>query len=226
MAIFAARWPMNGQLRFVTGHQLDRGGARITGDRYYTPDHLARRVVAAVNALEPIEGIAWDPHLGGGAFARALLRLLDPRQVWGTDIDPDAPGLSRRAYRPDRFILPGNRRVCDFFAHPGIHDCEWIFGNPPFDEAERHIERALALAPRVVFLLRVAILAGEGRGRRLWSSAPLRHVWTLAGRPSFTADGRTDRYDYAVLFFDRNHTGPAGLTPGWLWRSAPDLEGP
>ena len=94
----------------------------------------------------------------------------------------------------------------------------WIVGNPPFRGFEQHVDHALTLGRHVAFLLRLAVLESAGRVE-CWSRWPLRRVWCLAERPSFTGSG-TDSAAYGFFWFDRMHTGPAEIVPGWSWRSA------
>jgi len=58
-------------------------------DRDYTPPALARRLVDLLPILPTDEVL--EPHVGGGAFARALVAKVDAVVV--NDLDPHAPGL-------------------------------------------------------------------------------------------------------------------------------------
>ena len=198
--------------------QIPHEGRRISGDRYYTRDDVARACVSVVQQLEPVLGRVLEPHVGGGAFARALLDLT-AAAVDVADIDSHAPGLDLDQYGARRPVAS----ACLDFLHLDVGHMfwpsGWIFMNPPYSHAEAHIKHALRVAPRVVALVRLAILSGEGRAKRLHHRAPLRRVWVLAGRPSFTVTG-TGRYDYALLMYDRRWRGPATVVPGWRWREA------
>jgi hypothetical protein len=157
-------------------------------DQYYTPDDVARKLVAK---LPRIHGRVLEPHVGGGAFARALAG----HDLTCGDLDPSAPGLplGRRAY------------VGEFLDYQESHD--WIIGNPPYRDAEAHVRHALKLAPRVAFLLRLAFLESVKRGD-LWMNHPPAHVWVLQKRPSFTG-GRTDSCAYGWFYWGdwpRNQT--------------------
>jgi len=186
-------------------------GPRQVADAYYTPDPLAAAIVDALHAVEPIRGPVWDPHAGGGAFTRQLLRYVDAREVWGSDINPAAPALV------DGHLLRGNYSCREFLTHPGIHGLRWIIGNPPYAHAEQHVKHALTMYPgrHVVFLLRAAFVESKTRAP-FWAQHPARHIWFLAKRPSFTG-GSTDSCAYAVFWWDRQHRGPTTCTPGWDW---------
>lgn len=144
----------------------------------------------------------WEPHVGGGAFARAIER----RTPWVmvSDLDPCAPGLKIGSF---------SSSGADFLDLDWSAD--WIIGNPPFRDAESHIRHALTLAPNVAFLLRLAMLEGKTR-RALWEEHPPAQVWVLAERPSFTGGG-TDSAAYGFFWWDREWTRPTEL--GWVsWR--------
>ena len=162
-------------------------------DRYYTPDEVAGKLVREL----PISGRVLEPHVGGGAFLRAMPSGVE---VTAGDIDPLAPGLTNasRCY------------VGDFEAHRGSYD--WVIGNPPYRHAEAHVRHALTLAPDVAFLLRLAFL--ESRRRRpFWDEHPPYHVWILSRRPSFTG-GATDNSAYAWFWWS---TRAPGSLPTMSW---------
>jgi hypothetical protein len=198
---------------------LPDDGSRIVGDRYYTPELLARRIVAAIHAIEPITGNVLEPHAGGGAFVRALLDLTRAR-VFVSDINPDAPALgSWGAWLVDHDRAPCGARVAQDFLTAGPPRRDWIIGNPPYADAEAHVRHALTWSRHVVFLLRSAFSESAAR-IPFWTAHPCRHEWRLAQRPSFTACGRTDSAAYSVFWWDREHTGPTTCTHGWDWKRA------
>lgn len=180
-------------------------------DRYYTPDPVAARCVAALRIPAP----SWvlEPSIGGGAFARAVGAYFFGTPIDGIDANPLAAGLGG---------LPvTRRRVGDFLALDPLElrsrQYALIVGNPPYRDAEAHVRRALEIVQRggtVAFLLRIAFLASASR-RPLWRQHPPSEVWILPERPSFTGDGKTDGADYAFFVW-----GPdAGSAPpriGWL----------
>lgn len=172
-------------------------------DAYYTPDALAEALVGLL-PIEPTDTVL-EPHAGGGAFVRALR----PRcaRVLACDVNPDAEGLALAdsAYRGD-------------FLSCGIGG-RWTVGNPPFRGFEAHVEHALSLSRHVAFLLRLAVMESQGRAP-LWRRWPLRKVWVLAERPSFT-NGGTDSAAYGFFWWDRHHDGAAEIVPGWSWKSQP-----
>lgn len=186
---------------------------RVAGDQYFTPDAVAEALVA----LLPVSGEGWpytrgtvclEPHVGGGAFARALGRR--HTYVVGLDI---AEGSAFHD-------CSGAGYLGDFLTDTPWSPDEapvWIVGNPPYRNAEAHIRRALAVTGRhVAFLLRLAILETAGRAA-LWRDHPPRKVWVLQERPSFTGGG-TDSAAYAFVWWDQEYRGEPAL--GWVsWRN-------
>ena len=169
---------------------------RRANDAYYTPDDLAARLVG----LLPLSDgdTVLEPHVGGGAFARAL-RASGVGALDGCDINLDAAGFEH---------CDVMRRGCNFLDADVGYD--WIIGNPPFKNAEAHVRHALDLAPNVAFLLRLAFL--ESRARiPFWAEHPAAKVWVLSQRPSFTG-GRTDSCAYGWFVWSRTHFGPTQLS--------------
>lgn len=188
------------------------GGARPRneGDRYLTPDALAR---AITDALRDRLGIApagiVEPSAGGGSFVRACVA------TW--------PGAPLAAVEPS---IPDDAGNTPELAASGVQwfEGEWesvrfasryvdlIVGNPPYNlpgdgrgdaptTAERHVTLALERLPEgghVAFLLRLSFLSGGARTERLHSRGLLRALWPVTPRPSFTGGG-TDGSEYGVF---------------------------
>ena len=171
---------------------------------YYTPDALARRLVGLLPILPAAR--VWEPHVGGGAFARALTATT---RLMVSDIDPKAPGLMTAFSRSF---------VADFLDHGRPHDqVDWIIGNPPFTGFEAHLDMALNHAPNVAFLLRLAAMETAARVPA-WKRWPLKTCWVLAERPSFTGGG-TDSCAYGWFWFCDRWPHGAEIHPGWSWRT-------
>jgi len=165
-------------------------------DRYYTPKPLARALTALLDVKRGDRVL--EPSAGGGAFVEALAGR--GCRVTSLDVDPGAPALH----------MGEHAQVCDFLEYPGSSmGFAWVVGNPPYRDAGAHVRRALRLAPRVAFLLRLAFLESAER-LPLWRAYPARHVYVLARRPSFTSGG-TDSAAYGFFVWDLNHTGPTTL---------------
>ena len=179
----------------------NRGAERRENDAYYTPDALAEKLVGLL-PIGPMESVL-EPHAGGGAFLHAV-QGRGGGITMACDIDPSAPGLE----------LATEFRIGDFLTCSWQAD--WIVGNPPFTDFEKHLDRALTLAPNVAFLLRLAAMESTKRIEP-WMRWPLRKVWVLAERPSFTG-GKTDSCAYGWFWFERGFAGPAEVVPGWSWK--------
>ena len=175
---------------------------RIQTDAYYTEDPLARALVS----LLPIGGgtTVWEPHAGGGAFVRALSE--QGACVIASDITEGMWPTASHIFVADFLTLEPDP------ARP----FPWIVGNPPFRGFEKHVDQALRFAENVAFLLRLAAMETAARAP-MWKRWPLRRVTVLAERPSFTG-GRTDNAAYGFFHWQRSHTGPAEIVPGWSWR--------
>lgn len=102
-----------------------------------------------------------------------------------------------------------------------------IMGNPPFGRVIQHAISAgvRLLEPdggRMVLLGRLELLAGQDRFSRLWcGGSPLKQVHVLSQRPSFTADGKTDKSEYAVFVWEAGYVGPASVSWAGVWQPRP-----
>ena len=180
----------------------NRGAERRENDAYYTPDDLAAKLVGLLPIGETDSVL--EPHVGGGAFLRALEGGPFRGFTMACDADHTAPGLT----------LADERKIGDFLTCSW--EADWIIGNPPFTGFEAHLDKALTLAPNVAFLLRLAAMESTKRIEP-WTRWPLRKVWVLAERPSFTG-GKTDSCAYGWFWFERGFGGPAEVMPGWSWK--------
>src|SRR5690606_24650965 len=142
----------------------------------------------------------FEPHAGTGAFVRALRVALPGARIVANDVQP--------LMAEWRQAGADECRIGDFAGMRGEYDA--IVGNPPFSLAERHVRHALALlAPGGVlaFLLRLAFV--ETRSRfALLREHPLRALYALSERPSFTGGG-SDMACYGVFVWQRGGAGPA-----------------
>ncbi len=139
-------------------------GKRRANDAYYTPDELANRLVGLL-PVQPTD-LALEPSAGGGAFVRALQAR--GALVCGVDIDPDSVGVKQAQHH----AWTGDFRDHEWNDPP----YDWIVGNPPYKDAQLHVQHALDNTGRhVAMLLRMGFLAGQQRQRELcgfYPSAP------------------------------------------------------
>lgn len=92
-----------------------------------------------------------------------------------------------------------------------------IMGNPPYKHAEEFIRSSLPMLQpggQMVFLLPLAYLAGQARGRDLWRKYPPYKILVCSTRPSFTGDGNTDRAEYALFYWQQGWRGK--MTLDWI----------
>ncbi|NBV61810.1 MAG: class I SAM-dependent methyltransferase [Rhodobacteraceae bacterium] len=178
-------------------------------DRYYTPDDLARACVGTLPCLDGLTVL--EPSAGGGAFIRALRAHSSRARLVALDIDSEALARAEIDVETVDFLR---------WREGGFKRCDWVVGNPPFAEAQEHVEAALRVARvGVAMLLRLAFLESAER-LDFWTGpgAGLDEVRVLAHRPSFTGGG-TDSAAYG--WFVWRTLAPRGrVMPCWDWRGA------
>jgi len=179
-------------------------------DTYPTNPDLVR--AAMLKLKERVPNFAptsvLEPGCGAGApfCAVACQEFSTIQDSVGVDLLPQSIAPSHKFVQGD-FTLWQPCRLYSFVAT-----------NPPFTLASVFLRKAVQLLEPgglVLFLLRVAFLAGVRR-RDLWlQHVNLREVFVLPRRPSFTPDKKTDSSDYAWFVVDGQPAkGCARLT--WL----------
>lgn len=155
------------------------GEVRDPLDRHYSPDALAMSCCEALRA-EGITspGVVVEPSVGGGSFARAVLRVWPGTRIVGVDVDPNAGGFAHVA----------ERCVGDWpTSGAGWGRCAgMVIGNPPFtgDSAMPHVVTARVVAPVVALILPWSPLGGVAGWSSLMSGAGRPAVvWPIAPRP-------------------------------------------
>lgn len=162
-------------------------------DRYYTPDLLAKQLIDFIGINNHESMSILEPSVGGGSFLSAVS---DKHKVYACDIDPSALGLSQLVVNTEETF------ICDFLDLE-CSDIDWIIGNPPYREAEKHCLHAIKNARKgVAFLLRLGFLASVQRAE-FWKQNPPTRVIVLSKRPSFTCDGKTDGSEYAFFVWEK-----------------------
>jgi len=160
--------------------------------RYYTPPAFARQCVDKVLPWFPVRPYCriLEPSAGGGSFLGPLRRGFPSATITAIDLDPGGT-----------IVLPEGIEAIerrDFLTYRFDRGFDLIVGNPPFHHGQEFVEKALTLAPVVVFLLRLGFLASLKRWQ-FWTQNPPAKVFVLPKRPSFTGDGGVDRYDYCFV---------------------------
>ena len=179
---------------------------RIANDAYYTPSDAARACVQAVSPLIAYRQSVLEPHAGGGAFFDELFFQRPDVQITVNDVNPAAPSLSSA-------VLRGVDATSGNFLDM-TEKVDWVVGNPPYTDAQEHVEHALSLAKEgVAFLLRLAFLESAKR-HPFWQANPPYQVHILAKRPSFTGGG-TDSAAYAFFIWQKRRPA-APPTLHWI----------
>lgn len=180
---------------------------RIAGDAYFTPRPLADALVKVILSRGPV-GTAYEPHVGGAAFALALAEQSPSTKLTISDVDAHSVLKARQKLEQ---VGPEPAAFVRDFRQPVSGRSRWnlVFGNPPYSEAIDHVMAGLECADRLCFLLRLGFL--ESRKRfSFWQQHPARYITVLAERPSFTGGG-TDSAAYALFEWDATWQGPTTL---------------
>lgn len=182
----------------------NRGGERIENDAYYTPEKLAEAIVDHLPIQK--DHSVLEPHGGGGSFVQALRKKSD--NVMTFDIDPRTVSYLARTF--DVTAVCTNFLDYDSDNSLGF---DWIVGNPPYRDAQAHVEQALNLLKpegSLVFLLRLGFLESKKRYEFWQNNQGLRRVIVLSERPSFTG-GATDSCAYGVFWWSKPWLMPPTL---------------
>lgn len=168
-----------------------RGGERITADNYPTPAWAVRRLLEALPPCFLVNRRILEPCAGDGAIVRALASWgYPPYTIDAIEVRSDACEALLR--------IPGSIPGwgCDYsVTHADALATEWeqggphfgnartiIITNPPFEYAQRFIEKAIEIGAQACFLERVGF--GQGPRADLFrTSTP--SVLELPDRPSF-----------------------------------------
>jgi hypothetical protein len=156
--------------------------------------------VSALLAVETLRGVIWEPACGPGAIVNVLRERA--HRVIATDlIDygcPEATGgvdfLQQRS------------------APEGVTT---ILTNPPFMHADPFVRHALTLAPRVIMLLRLLFLEGQGRSD-IVDGERLARVYVFRDRVPIHRHGHPGPHQSSPLalswfVWEREHRGPIEL---------------
>lgn len=175
---------------------------RHPGDFYETPEWCTRAILPHLGDFRTVV----DAGAGTGAITRVVRRWLFPTDDERNHlhaIELDEQRAKESGAHQGSFYDVG--RCGEGVA--GLRPPRWdlVISNPPFSEAERFAEHALAIGKTVCFLLRLGWLAANRDSKkdhiraryRLHRDRPC-DVFVLGRRPSFTT-GETDSSEYAWL---------------------------
>lgn len=172
----------------------NRGSKREQLDQYYTPDGAAEAIIKEL----PIYAYSTilEPHVGQGAFVKAVKNSNIKCTIFGNDLDPNAEGLK----------YCDNKYTVDFLEWPEspLINYSWCIGNPPFKGFEKHVEKALSISVNVVFILRLNALGSFDRFEWWNKIVPLPHkIFVLVPRPQFVkSKKRSDSCEYAAFWWN------------------------
>lgn len=192
---------------------LKTNNPRSPKDFYETPYGM---IEAALPFL-PIKGAKTilDPGAGRGRWGRILRR--DTRfaksYLVGVDIERDDPHIFYNYWQRRDFLHIGTGGIKGL---QGKEFFDLIVGNPPFSLDEEFIKHSFEfLKPGgyMMFLLRLAFLEGQDRGKFFWPVYMPERVITSSRRPSFSNDGGTDNVAYALYLWRK---------PRWSWEKMPE----
>jgi hypothetical protein len=183
-------------------------------DHYPTPLDLCRKALreyAPTNYESRVHHIG-DPGAGTGVWGVAARDRYPAADITGWELRDITAHSAYSTWIHGDYLSSAQTPMYDL-----------ICGNPPYALAEPFIRRALRqLQPggTLIFLLRLAFLAGQARGHGLWRESPPVQVGVCSRRPSFTGNGKTDATDYAIFVWRAGWQGETTL--GWLdWGHAP-----
>lgn len=193
---------------------------RIPLGAYYTPESLAEVLVSkagpelsALHARSASGLRILEPGVGGGSFARPLIRA--GFEVAGVDLDPAAAGLADTARSGGSFrgsVLDLDLEAMRIGA---------VVGNPDYSIAQAVIEKAATArsVQGIWLLLRLGFLESQKRSE-FWRRYPPRRVSVLCSRAYFTRNGRADSAAYAWFWWSR--PWQRNQAPELAWIRSPD----
>ena len=216
---------------------------RTSFDNYPTEEKLVR---AALQLIPPQDNnLILDPGAGDGVWGSVIRKLYPTAEIHGVELRPIPPHP-----RYDRWITGNfadyqtDQRYDLVISNPPFDDWwnveqkqlkreakkrgeDYIRPKRPADltfaDAEVFIRRSIALTKEggyIVFLLRLAFLASQTRGRGLWKEFSPERVYALMNRPSFIESGKTDTEEYALYIWRVGYKMTVNYTSlHWLdWR--------
>lgn len=162
----------------------------------------APEAVAALQSVENLPSVIWEPACGPGSIVRVLRSA--GHQVYATDlVDYASPDQDESGW--------------DFLMETQLPlGVQAIVTNPPFKNANEFVEKALDLCPRVYMLLRLAFLESERRapildGGQLARVYVFKNRLPLMHRHGWDGPKSSNSMCFAWFCWDRDHNGPSEL---------------
>jgi hypothetical protein len=189
-------------------------------DAYLTPYPLALAICVRLRddwGLNP--SVVVEPSAGRGAFVRAAREVWPGARIIAIDVDERSRGPCLRA-GASSFIRASWPKVARLLA--GYRGGSLlIVGNPPYRQAQRHIDAAreqLIPGDALAFLLRLNFLGSTGRADWWREARDFAHLDPIAPRPSFRDGKGSDATEYAAFGWRPERRGPAGVGKPLVWR--------
>lgn len=195
---------------------------RAVLDFYATPDALALAICKRLSAVVAEPRFLVEPSAGTGSFVRAVKATWPETWVEAVEVNPDHAGHLVAAdadfVATDDWPKWADASVAGQRGSPDL-----ILGNPPFRQAQEHIEaglRWLGEGGRLAFLLRLNFLGSSSRVG-FWGQPGLESVSVIAPRPSFGLNKKgkpgTDGTEYALFVWRKGYEGPPQLGAPIVW---------
>lgn len=171
--------------------QRASGYARKERDLYETPEWVTEALIPHLRTFRMI----WEPACGSGKMMHVLAKHA---QTVGSDID-----------RGEDFLMPWRS---------DLPQADAIITNPPYDQAQAFIERALRLMEKpagvVAMLLRTDYDHAKTR-RHLFADCPaFAKKVVLTKRVVWFEGGKSPSFNHAWFIWDWQHDGPATIGYG------------
>lgn len=190
-------------------------------DHYPTPIELCYASVGILPEIfEPKRVI--DPGAGQGPWGYAVRQRYSEANILGIEMDTTK-------WCPDKYLWQREYNQWSSADYLGLFAerftyADLIIGNPPYGRnadgskdrnlAEKFVKRSYELLRTegyLVFLLRLGFLEGQRRAKTFWPKYPLKDLYVLSRRPSFTGDQRTDATSYGLYVWQKGYEGPTYL---------------
>lgn len=162
-----------------------RGSARRASDLYETPKETIQSLLKHIT-IDPSEMLL-EPCGASGAIIKEIPANWTAIELRGED-EVKLNSVAQEVICPQDFLTWDSEGV----------EFDRIITNPPFSLAMEFLEKSLALAPEVIFLLRLSFLESQKRHTFWQTRKP--QVLVLSKRPSFIY-GATDSCAYAWFRF-------------------------
>jgi len=176
----------------------ESGYERVKNDAYYTPAWCTEALLRNVEFI----GTVWEPAAGNGQMVDVLEAA--GLKVYASDIAPTSHGIVALDFlSTSPFPLDSNRPA-------GVRH---IVTNPPYQNAQIFIERALAVAlyveGKVAMLLRNEYDSASTRQHLFGDCPQFAMKLVLTKRPRWFEDSKVSpRHNHSWFLWDWAHEGP------------------